>query len=270
MSGRRAIGGALAAVAVAIGFTALASGGAAAGGQPPLRYKVIGVAGKLAADVTAGYGQFGCDGKASSLFTGSIDGRRPGKPLGQTTQYGTVYNDLFKASVKRSAGRFDPGAGKGEISAKVAMPYVTSGTGEGLACGSDYGRCAPAEAVSVMEMRISLRNIGRRSSGVFWNPGGEITMPRDQVVPLNAVGLAPIFRCRETYFPWVVSAPKGKGNCVNRAPRPATLQRQTFVLHLECSYDLSAQFHPYTDGDGTRNVRDKAMIEADVKLKRVS
>ena len=82
MSGRRAIGGALAAVAVAIGFTALASGGAAAGGQPPLRYKVIGVAGKLAADVTAGYGQFGCDGKASSLFTGSIDGRRPGKPLG--------------------------------------------------------------------------------------------------------------------------------------------------------------------------------------------
>jgi hypothetical protein len=33
---------------------------------------------------------------------------------------------------------------------------------------------------------------------------------------------------------------------------------------------ISARFHPYTDGDGTRNVRDKAMIEAKVKLKRVN
>lgn len=271
MSGRRVVGGALAAAAVgALAVALLAGGATAAGGSNAIRYKVVGVSGKLEAQVTAGYGAFGCAGTTSSLFTGNIDGRRPGKPLGEQTQYGTVYNDLFKASVKSGRGRFDPGAGKGEISAKVAVPYVSQGTGEYVGCGSDYGICQPTNEISVMGMKISLRNIGRSHSGVFWDPGGDTFMPRDEVPPLNAVGIAPMYNCRDTYFPWVVSAPRGKGNCVNRAPKPAALQQQTFVLHLKCSYDKSAEFHPYTDGDGTRNVRDRASIEATVKLKRVN
>jgi hypothetical protein len=271
MSGRRAFGGVLGAAATGALVAALLAGGAtAAGGSNAVRYKVVGVSGKLTADVTAGYGAFPCANTTSSLFTGSIHGRRPGQSAGQQTQYGTSYNDLFKASVMKSSGRFDPGAGKGEIAAKVAMPYVSTGTGEYVGCGSDYGICQATNKVDVMQMKISLRNIGRARSGVFWDPGGDTFMPRNDIPPLNAVGIAPMYNCRDTYFPWVVSAPRGKGNCVNRAPKPAALQQQTLVLHLKCSYDKSAQFHPYTDGDGTRNVRDKASIEATVKLKRVN
>jgi hypothetical protein len=269
MSGRRLIGGVAVIAVLGVTAVALAAGGATASGPHSVRYKVVGVAGKLEAQVTAGYGAFGCEGKASSLFTGNIDGRRPGQPLGTQTPYGIQYNDLFKAAVKSSSGHFDPGAGSGEISAKVAVPYVSQGTGEGLSCGDDYGICNPTNEISTMEMKVSLRKVGRAHSGVFWDPGGERLMPRDDVAPLNAVGIAPIYKCRETYFPWVVSAPRGKGNCVNRAPKPAALQKETLVLHLKCSYDKSAEFHPYTDGDGTRNVRDRASIEADVKLKRV-
>jgi hypothetical protein len=269
MQGGRFWSGVLAAALIGAGAIALTAGGASAGGTPQVRYKVVGVSGTLAAQVTAGYGAFPCAGRTSSLFTGDIDGRRPGRPLGEQTPYGINYNDLFKASVKSSSGHFDPGAGRGEISAKVAMPYVSQGTGENVGCGSNYGICDPANKVDVMEMKISLRNIGRARSGVFWDPGGDTFMPRDDVPPLNAVGIAPMYNCRDTYFPWVVSAPRGKGNCVNRAPKPAALQQNTLVLHLKCSYDKSAEFHPYTDGDGTRNVRDKASIEATVKLKRV-
>jgi hypothetical protein len=254
--------------ATLLGTLALTIDRSSAKGAQTARFKVIGVAGTLSAQVTAGYGAFQCPGKTPSLFSGNIHGRRPGKPVGQQTQYGTIYNNLFKASVQSGGGRFNPGTGKGALSAKVKMPFVTGGTGEKVGC-HPYTICQDHNDTSVMEMSIFLRKVGRKGARMFWSPGGETTMPRDDLPPLNAAGLVPIYNCLDTYYPFVLTAPRGRAPCTNKAPKPGTLAKDVFVLHLKCAYNRP-EFHPYTDGDGTRNVSDRASIEADVKVKRIN
>ena len=245
------------------------SGPGESGAASVARYKVIGVAGTLEAHVEAGYMGGPCAGRTPSLFGGNIYGRRPGQPAGEQTQYGINYNRLFKASVRSSSGIFRPARGRGGIDAKIKMPYITRGTGERLGC-HPYVICEPRNEISVMELTIDLYKIGRRGALLTWSPGGEKRMPRDsRPAPLAAAGLAPIYKCLDTYYPFVLLGKNGQIPCRNKAPKPGTLAKNVFVLHLNCAYERR-EFHPYTDGDGTRNVSDWASIEADVKIKRVN
>jgi hypothetical protein len=241
----------------------------ASGAASVARYKVISVSGKLEAHVTAGYGAFQCPGKTPSLFTGNIHGRRPGKPATYETQYGTAYNNLFKASIRRSHGSFNPATGRGTIRASVHLPIVSGGTGERVGC-HPYQICQDHNETPRIGMLILLEKIGRRGALLTWEPGGATNMPRDRVErPHPAVGVSPMYNCLDTYYPFVLEGKSGKFPCRNKAPKPGTLAKNVFVLHLKCAYNRP-EFHPYTDGDGTRNVTDRASIEANFKVKRIN